>query len=146
MGEVKTARERVIAERRAQIKEIEKEQAKLIKEASKLLRKPWRRSETFIRRMDKVVQISCHIQHMEFRKHLIVSAPIPKAGPAPLFMPGGKVYNGPAIVGDLGREVITLKDGSTIEIGKEFTPVPPKFDPLMFPKLSEYVKQGDKEG
>lgn len=136
----KADRDRIIAERKAEIKAIEKRQMKLILQAAKLLKKPWRRKEAHMRRLEKAISLIMAAKMLDVQRYRYAVRPMPK------YKPGAKQQVGAAVVGDHGGEVITLHDGRTIEIRKELTPAVLKIDSSMFHKLSEYAKKGDKEG
>jgi hypothetical protein len=95
------------------IKAIEKEQRRLVKEALLLLKRPYRYQKTFNARIAKAMAYLMAAQSAEVNKLMLIAQPRPK----PEFKPGGIAsVHGPAIVGEMGREVILNRDGTISEL------------------------------
>jgi hypothetical protein len=109
---------KVIAEKKAEIELIDREQKELIKQATKLLKKPYKRSKTFMAKMIKAAVLIARVKVLEANKLGIAAKPVPK------FPPGAKQQEGEAVVGDAGREKIilpTLTGSKMFELPENWT-------------------------
>lgn len=108
-------KEQHISEKKAKIKEIERDQVKLVRHAAKLLTKPFKRPETFMKRMNEAVILVTRARLMDVQKHMIVMQPYlkqPSAGQS-------------AIVGEMGPEKINTGEHLVYFQGSPDVVIPP---------------------
>lgn len=98
-----TARDKHIAQKRKEIEKISRMQVRLILKSAKIISAPYKRTDTLMKRMLKVLEIAMQIRALDIQKQIIVSQPIPRITG---FLPGG-----PAIVGERGPELILTNNG-----------------------------------
>jgi hypothetical protein len=99
-------REKLIAEKKAEIIKISKEQIRLMMKASKLAAKVYKTMPAQMRNLGKVMVICFQIRGLEIQKHIIISQPIPKR----------EFPKGAAMVGDNGKPEIIVHNGKEIKV------------------------------